>query len=238
MFLFFSLGALGNAMTNHSKWRNLLPNIRAKLLTVNLHFRFPIYREMFLSWGLSNASASSLNTLLSQSHDASDRSNRDGFTSNAAILIVGGAQEAFLSAPNSYKIFLKNRKGFIRIAIQNGAALVPVIAFGETSVYDTTQNNEDTVMRKIQELVKKYTSIAPILFNGRGFIQEAFGLIPKRHPITLVLGAPISTIKNSSPSCEEVDKIHELYSKQLIDLFETHKSKYIENYENIHLEIL
>lgn len=225
-------------MTNHSKWRTLFPSIRAKLLTVSLHFRFPIYREMMLSWGLSCASVSSLNALLSQSRDLTHKSNRDGFTSNAAIVIVGGAREAFLSAPNTYKIYLKKRKGFVRIAIQNGAALVPVIAFGEPDIYDTTQNRRGTWMRKVQELVKKYTTIAPIFFNGRGFLQESFGLIPRRQPITLVVGAPIYTAKNKFPSCEDIDHIHELYTKQLIELFEEHKSKYIENNEKVHLEVL
>lgn len=64
--------------------------------------------------------------------------------------MFGGAREAFLSAPNTYKIYLNARKGFVRLAIQNGAALVPAIAFGETDVYDTTQNENGSVVRKIQ----------------------------------------------------------------------------------------
>lgn len=234
----YSLGALGNAMTNHSKWRTLFPSVRAKLLTVNFHFRFPIYREMMLSWGLSSASAGSMNALLSQSRDLTHKSNRDGFTSNAAIVIVGGAREAFLSAPNAYKIFLRKRKGFVRVAIQSGAALVPVIAFGEPNVYDTTQNKRGTWLRKMQELVKKYTTIAPIVFNGRGFLQESFGLIPRRHPITLVVGAPIHTVKNKFPSCDDINDMHATYTKQLVELFETHKHNYIEHHDKIHLEIL
>lgn len=224
-------------MTNHSKWQNLFPRIRAKVLTLSINMIFPIYRELILSWGLSDSSAENINTLLSQSHNSAVAANNDGFGSNAAIVMFGGAREAFLSAPNTYKVFLNARKGFIRMAIQNGAGLVPAIAFGETNVYDTTQNENESVVRKVQELIKKYTTLAPVLFNGRGFFQQSFGLLPRRHPITLVIGEPIDCIKNATPSNEEIDEVHALFRKRLIELFETHKSKYIEAHEKIQLEI-
>lgn len=236
-FYFHSFGALTNGMTNHSKWRNLFPEIRSKVLTLSINMLFPIFRELILSWGCADSSAENINTLLSQSHDPSDVTNKDGFTSNAAIVMFGGAREAFLSAPDTYNVFLNTRKGFIRLAMQNGAGLVPAIAFGETNVYDTTQNENGSLVRKIQEIIKKYTTLAPVLFNGRGFFQQHFGLIPRRHPITLVIGEPIDCTKNDQPSNKEIDEMHALFRKRLIELFETNKSKYIENHDKIHLEI-
>ncbi|XP_031640866.1 2-acylglycerol O-acyltransferase 2-A-like [Contarinia nasturtii] len=233
-------GALINGMTNYSKWRRLFPQIRSKVLTLSINMLFPIFREAILSWGLSDSSAENINTLLSQSNDPIDPSNRDGFTSNAAIVMFGGAREAFLSAPNTYKVFLNSRKGFIRMAIQNGASLVPAVAFGETNVYDTTQSKTDSFVRKIQEIIKKYTTLAPVAFNGRGIFQQSFGLIPRRRPITLVVGAPIHINRNPESkdvSETEINDMHATFRKKLIELFETHKSKYIENHEKIHLEI-
>lgn len=223
-------------MTNHSKWRALFPRIRSKVLTLNINMIFPIFRELVLSWGLSDSSSANISTLLSQSHDPKNVSNKDGFTSNAAILMFGGARESFLSAPNAYKVFFNARKGFVRMAIQNGACLVPAIAFGETSVYDTTQNRNGSTVRKIQEIIKKYTTLAPVLFNGRGFFQQHVGLIPRRNPITLVIGEPIDCIKTASPLNKQIDDVHALFRKRLIELFDTHKSKYIENHETIYLE--
>lgn len=88
-----------------------------------------------------------------------------------------------------------------------------------------------------QEIVKKHTTLAPVLFNGRGLFQQSFGLIPRRHPITLVIGEPIDCTKNESPTNEEIDNVHALFRDRLVDLFETHKSKYIEDHGKIRLDI-
>ena len=50
--------------------------------------------------------------------------------------MVGGAEESLNARPGIYKLVLKNRKGFVRIAIETGASLVPVFSFGEVEVYD------------------------------------------------------------------------------------------------------
>lgn len=227
-----------NCITNHSKWRNLFPGIRSKLVTLNLNFYFPLVREIFLSWGMSNASAENLNYLLSQTNDVGATENDDGFTSNGTFLVFGGAHEAFYSSPNTYKIILNKRKGFVRIAIQNGVGLVPSIAFGDTDCYDTNKKEPGSFIREMQELVKKYTTVAPVLFNGRGLFQHYFGILPKRRPLTLVIGEPILLEKNPTPTKEQIDKVHSLFRQRLLDLFETHKSKYIDNSENVRMELI
>jgi len=39
---------------------------------------------------------------------------------NAVVLIVGGANEALDARPGSFTLTLKQRKGFVRIAMQHG----------------------------------------------------------------------------------------------------------------------
>lgn len=40
--------------------------------------------------------------------------------SKALTVIVGGASEAYFCRPGPYKILLKNRKGFIKVALETG----------------------------------------------------------------------------------------------------------------------
>ena len=44
-------------------------------------------------------------------------------TGNAAIVVVGGAEEALEAHPGSYNITLKKRKGFVKLAIKTGYAI-------------------------------------------------------------------------------------------------------------------
>jgi len=41
-------------------------------------------------------------------------------TGNAVVLVVGGATEALEARPNSFNLTIKDRKGFVRLAMQNG----------------------------------------------------------------------------------------------------------------------
>lgn len=182
-FLNFSLGAAVNFSTSHSKWSTLFPGTRPKCTTLGFTTLMPVQREILFGCGISSASENSLTTLLMQSNNPIDRSNRDGYSSNAVGLIVGGAREAFISVPNMYKCYLKKRKGFIRIALQTGASLVPAISFGENETYEIIDYEPGSWVRLIQDTIERYTKQPMTHYNGRGYLQYNFGLIPKRKPV-------------------------------------------------------
>lgn len=46
---------------------------------------------------------------------------------------IGGEKEQLMTKPNEQKIYIKHRKGFIKLALQFGAHLVPMV-----SLYSTT----------------------------------------------------------------------------------------------------
>lgn len=196
----------------------------------------PIGREILLNCGACSASENSIRILLNQSTDAADESNRDGFSGNAVGLVVGGVREAQVFAPNTYRFVVAKRRGYARVALETGASLVPAISFGENNVYRTIncQNWHPT----IRDFIQKHVNKNLLLLSGRGIFQYNFGLLPIRHPVTTVIGAPIHLKKTPNPSNEEIDRIHEQFCTQLKELFETNKSKYVENHENVHLEII
>lgn len=228
---FFSTSVACNFNNNHSDYQELYPEIRAKVCTLGYHMVCPIFRELVLGLGMASASARSISTLLSQSNDRDHPSNKDGYTSNAVMLLVGGAQEAFHSRPNNYRLVLKERKGFVRIAIKCGASLVPVFSFGELDLFDQVPNPPGSKLRWFQETFKRYTGVSPIVVNGRGLFQYSFGVVPRRKPLTTVVGAPIPVEKRNNPTAKDIDEVHAKFCKELCNLFDTHKSKYIAHAE-------
>jgi hypothetical protein len=51
-------------------------------------------------------------------------------------LCSGGEKEQLMTKPNQHKIFLRTRKGFVKLALQYGTDLVPMYAFGENELYE------------------------------------------------------------------------------------------------------
>lgn len=52
---------------------------------------------------------------------------------------------------------------------------------------------------------------------------------------SVLVGSAIEIPKIENPTQEDIDKHHERFIEGIVSLFETHKSKYIENYENVSL---
>jgi 2-acylglycerol O-acyltransferase 2 len=129
--------------------------------------------------------------------------------------------------PGTYNLTLKDRKGFVKIALLQGASLVPVFGFGETDIYDQADNERGSRLRTIQELLQKKLGFALPLVRGRGVFNYKAGWMPHRRPIDAVVGAPIAlpklTVEQITP--EVLDKYHGAYIKGLKDLYDAHKNR-------------
>lgn len=233
-----SVGGFANFNIENDQWNTLFPGLRAKLMTLGYHFRVPLIREMFLAWGMSIASARNIRHLLEASNDPAAAANRrDGRTGNAAAVVVGGAQEAANARPGNYEVVLNRRKGFVRLALQTGTPLVPVISFNEVEVYDQLTYPEGSATRRFQEAFKRVTGVMPVLFFGRGIFQYTFGLLPLRRRITTVVGGPLEVPLVEQPDSQQIERVHAQFSASLVDLFEAHKAKYIEKHETTFMVI-
>jgi hypothetical protein len=65
----------------------------------------------------------------------------------------------------------------------SSADLVPVYSFGENDLLNQVRFSS---LNKFQQIIFKWSGIAPIVFYGRGILQYSFGLMPYRVPVTLV----------------------------------------------------
>ncbi|XP_044742312.1 2-acylglycerol O-acyltransferase 1-like [Chrysoperla carnea] len=220
-------GFFGSFATDVCGFPELFPGFKSHPLTLDSHFKTPFFRDYVLALGACTSSKKSINCILSKPEGG-----------NIVALAVGGAEESFYCRPGEYKIILKKRKGFIRLALRNGAPLVPVFSFGETDIYSQVSNPDGSLLRWLQNQFKNLTGIAPIIPIGRGFFQYNVGLVPKRHPITVVVGKPIDVVRVDEPTTELVDEYHAKFTKALIELFETEKYKYADNPEKTKLIII
>ncbi|NXR93201.1 MOG2A acyltransferase, partial [Hypocryptadius cinnamomeus] len=219
-------GAFVNFCTEASGFSILFPGITPHLMMLSLWFRFPFFRDYVMSGGLVPSDKESASYVLQKPEGG-----------NLLVIIVGGAQEALDARPGSYRLLLKNRKGFVRLAIQHGTPLVPAFSFGENDVFDQVENPKGSWLRRIQHCLQQIMGISLPLFHARGIFQYSFGVIPYRRPICTVVGKPIPVQKKHRPSEEEVDEVHQKYLHELSELFEKHKAKY-NIPEDSHLEFI
>lgn len=225
-----SSGVFGVFGTAHVGFENEFPGLETRVITLDLHFKIPFFREYVLSMGGCSANAKSISNLLStKAHNP--------YQGRAVVLIVGGASESFECKPGKYRILVKRRKGFVKIALKNGTPLVPVFSFGETDLFNQYSAPEGSYCKRIQNYCRKVVGVAPVLLQGRGFFQYSFGIVPRRKPITVIVGKPIEVPKILEPTQKEIDELHEKFIKELVELFETNKHKYVEKPESTFLEI-
>lgn len=54
-------------------------------------------------------------------------------------MLPGGFEEATISTSKENRVFVKERKGFIKYAIRYGYKVFPVFTFGENKMYNTVE---------------------------------------------------------------------------------------------------
>ncbi|KAG8877932.1 diacylglycerol O-acyltransferase 1 [Tulasnella sp. 332] len=151
---------------------------------------------------------------------------RDVLMYLAITIVIGGAAESLSARPGTADLTLKKRLGFIKIAIQQGASLVPVFSFGENDIYDQLSNEKGTTVYKLQKKFQNLFGFTLPLFHGRGLLTYNVGILPFRHPIVSVIGRPIHVPKEDKPSKELVEKIQNLYIEELMRIWDTYKDTY------------
>ncbi|XP_062910740.1 2-acylglycerol O-acyltransferase 2 [Mobula hypostoma] len=208
-------GAFANFCTERTGFQTIYPGLKPHMLMLPIWFRVPFFRDYIMSGGLVPSDKESAKYLL--------RRKEGG---NVAVIAIGGAPEALDARPGAFTLQLKERKGFIKLALQFGATLVPVFSFGENEVFDQVKNPKGSVLRRVQDRLQKLMGISLPLFHARGVFQYSFGLIPYRKPIHTVVGRPIEVEKRESPTQKDIDVLHQKYIEELSKLFEEHKTQY------------
>eukprot|EP00747_Dinoflagellata_sp_TGD_P188822 gnl/TRDRNA2_/TRDRNA2_48350_c0_seq1.p1 gnl/TRDRNA2_/TRDRNA2_48350_c0~~gnl/TRDRNA2_/TRDRNA2_48350_c0_seq1.p1 ORF type:complete len:368 (-),score=27.45 gnl/TRDRNA2_/TRDRNA2_48350_c0_seq1:80-1183(-) len=218
------ISPMTNFGTDATDYSKLFPGLPVHLLGHSAIFRIPIFREWCLLHGHGSVDRKTCLALLREGH--------------CIALAPGGAKESLECTPGTMRLFLQRRRGFVKLALQTGAALVPVIGFGENELYATVQFRQGSLCRRLQEILQACLGFALPLFCGRRWMP----LLPKRLPVSTVVGAPVRLAAGPSdaaadggcgpcelkpePTVEAVAELHEKYCEALRSLFETHKAEH------------
>ena len=198
-----------------SGFDELFPGLRVAVQTLSINFKVPVFRENCMMLGMGDASKGCLMRALS--------SKRPG---SSAVLVTGGARESMLAHPYTSKVVLKDRAGFVKVAIRAGASLVPVWGFGENNLYENMAVGHPWI-QKWQRRIQRVLTFAPLMVQGRGVFSYSSGLVPHRRPISVVVGAPIDVgPADPEPSREKVQAIHKRYKAAVVELFERYRDIY------------
>ncbi|KAI8473144.1 MAG: diacylglycerol acyltransferase-domain-containing protein [Monoraphidium minutum] len=136
----------------------------------------------------------------------------------SVAVVVGGIAEMYMQHARKERIILKDRKGFVRIAVEEGidGGVVPVYHFGNTKVFDF-------VPQALQQRSRR-------LRSALGFLVGRWGLpVPRQVDLYMVSGPPVRVkqLPRDHPDFEaEVDRVHGLVLSSLQELYDRHKASY------------
>ena len=110
-------------------------------------FFIPFFRELWYATQACAATKAGMEYLLTQPGG------------QLVVLVPGGAQESLNCDKGEVRLILKQRKGFIKLAIRCGVNLVPCFTFGENSIYDKVYkliiNNKKSVILTFSCLIQR-----------------------------------------------------------------------------------
>jgi 2-acylglycerol O-acyltransferase 2 len=149
---------------------------------------------------------------------------------NNIVLMPDGIIGAYHSHSERETVYVKHRKGFIRIALETGSNIVPVYNFGHTQLFDIYPSSPHSFLVKLSRKI----GFAICTFLGPFWLVP---FIPTRTEMIMAIGEPIVVKKTENPTKEEIDTLHGVYIEKLIQLYELHKGKH-PDYMNKKLEII
>lgn len=208
------MGAIATFGTDGTRFSQHFPGITPYLMTLTTNFKMPLYRDLLMALGICSVSKKSCNYILEKG------------SGNAICIVIGGAAESLSAHPGTADLTLQNRVGFIKVAMQHGADLVPVFSFGENDIYEQMPNAKGTTLYTLQKHFQAIFGFTLPLFHGRGILNYNFGLMPYRRTIVSVFGRPIPTQKVEKPSMEMVLEVHAQYIAELKRIWEKYKDEY------------
>lgn len=185
-----------------AQWRQLFPGFYAHILTASILHQVPLARDVLHFFGSREVTRTTFAHTLQQ---------------KKSVLVVPGGQAEMLqqqSAKNEVRVYT-HHKGFIRLAIEHGVPLVPVLSFKEGELMDNIRSPQ------LQRwFVKKLAFPFPHFPYGRGMLP-----IPRKIKVPVVVGEPLEVPHIKLPTQEDIDQVHAKYFAVLREMFDKYKDE-------------
>ncbi|KAG5929660.1 hypothetical protein E4U42_005092 [Claviceps africana] len=217
-----SHGAWCAFATNALGFAHKFPGITNSLLTLDSNFRLPFYRDWILAMGIRSVSQESIRNILSTG--GPDKAGQG----RAVTIVIGGARESLEAQPGTLRLILRERKGFVKLALRIGADLVPVVGFGENDLYDQLSPQAHPLVRRTQMVLLKVFKFTIPALHGRGLLNYDVGLMPYRRAVNVVVGRPIRVCEawGEQPPQEVIDRYHGLYVEEVERLYAAYGQRF------------
>lgn len=192
-------------------------NVKPVTLAASALFKAPFVREMAAWLGVRSVSREVFQSSL----------RADG-----AVVVCPGGQgemcEHVGGLSEDVITLCTKHKGFVRMAIEERAKLVPVVVFGESSSW------RNVLRHPGRYFYSRFRLAMPLFAVGYlGFLP-----IPARVPLTFVIGAPMSVPEpdaRGEARESDVSKTHRAYYDEIARLFHEHREE--SGFANLRLEI-
>ncbi|RDH37628.1 DAGAT-domain-containing protein [Aspergillus welwitschiae] len=199
-------GAIAAFASNGAGFSSLFPDITNNTLLVSdKTMRAPLLREYALALGINGVSYTSCVNHLARA-------------GQAITICIGGAREARYAKPNTMDLVLNVRRGFVRVAVQTGADLVPVMAFGENELFDVGTVDEVVKGRAwVGWVPRAWYAVTGMKVR---WVGGRWGLIvPYRRPVNVVVGRAAVREERGVEDVDDddgyVEELHGRYVEEL-----------------------
>ena len=122
----------------------------------------------------------------------------------------------YLASPDADHIFICKRKGFVRMAVEEGIDIIPVYHFGNTQLFSFGPKG-------LEEWGRKWRLSLGLLYGVAGLP------IPRWRPLMMAVGAPVAVVKTGRAAAEfegVVEEVHQRYMGALLGLYGKYKGMY------------
>lgn len=156
-------------------------------------------------------------------------------THNSLLLYPGGEREQLLTERGKHIAFVRERRGFVRLALQHNAPILPCYLFGVNEQYKTS-----TFAMPFRRWLQRRWGVALPIFLGS---LPLFWLPNRSRPVVAVVGAPIEPFPASTtdkdqqqPTAVQIDELLQRYIAALKQLFDENKARL--GYADAELQII